>query len=238
MPQLAIDASMRRRRPAAEPLAACAFRLAETLALMRDAAWCAAVGPHRAQRAARARRAGAGAAHARRPRGDRGAARRRRARAGAARSSRSTPARCWRRRPTRAASSAACPPRCCARRRRWSPPSWRARRRVRPRPGFGVVVVEYDSACRLEDLVAERWRGLRPGTVVLVANHGAVEGAVAVTAKAAVREAVDGCLEPPALRARRRRHDAARSRDLGDAVPRASACRRRRSSASATAAWS
>ena len=64
--------------------------------------------------------------------------------------------------------------------------------RVRPRPGFGVVVVEYDSACRIEDLVAERWRGLRPGTVVLVANHGAVAGAVAVTAKAAIRDAVDG----------------------------------------------
>ncbi|HEX6836520.1 MAG TPA: hypothetical protein VF334_08095 [Polyangia bacterium] len=65
--------------------------------------------------------------------------------------------------------------------------------RVRPRPGFGVVVVEYDSTCRIEDVVAERWRGLRPGTVVLVANHGAVAGAVAVTARAAIREAVDDC---------------------------------------------
>ena len=63
--------------------------------------------------------------------------------------------------------------------------------RVRPRPGYGVVVVEYGSACRIEDVVAERWRGLRPGTVVLVANHGAVAGAVAVTARAAVREALD-----------------------------------------------
>ena len=63
--------------------------------------------------------------------------------------------------------------------------------RLRPRPGFGVVVVEYDSACRLEDLVAERWRGLRPGTVVLVANHGAADGMVAVTAKAALSEALD-----------------------------------------------
>jgi hypothetical protein len=63
--------------------------------------------------------------------------------------------------------------------------------RVRPRPGFGVVVVEYESACRLEDRVAERWRGLRPGTVVLVANHGVVDGHVAVTARAAVREALD-----------------------------------------------
>jgi hypothetical protein len=63
--------------------------------------------------------------------------------------------------------------------------------RVRPRPGFGVVVVEYESACHLEDLVAERWRGLRAGTVVLVANHGAVDGMVAVTARAAVREALD-----------------------------------------------
>ena len=63
--------------------------------------------------------------------------------------------------------------------------------RVRPRPGFGVVVIEYESACHLEDLVAERWRGLRAGTVVLVANHGAVDGMVAVTARAAVREALD-----------------------------------------------
>jgi hypothetical protein len=62
---------------------------------------------------------------------------------------------------------------------------------LKPRPGFGVVVVEYDSACRLEDRVAERWRGLRPGTVVLVANHGLVDGHVAVTARAAVREALD-----------------------------------------------
>jgi hypothetical protein len=63
--------------------------------------------------------------------------------------------------------------------------------RIVPRPGFGVVVVEYDSACRLEDRVAERWRGLRPGTVVLVANHGLAGGLVAVTARAAVREALD-----------------------------------------------
>ncbi len=66
--------------------------------------------------------------------------------------------------------------------------------RLRPRPGFGVVVVEYDSACHLEDLVAARWRGLRAGTVVLVANHGAVDGSVAVTARAAVRESVDARL--------------------------------------------
>jgi hypothetical protein len=63
--------------------------------------------------------------------------------------------------------------------------------RIRPRAGFGVVVVEYESACRLEDLVAARWRGLRPGTAVLVANHGAVDGQVAVTARAAVPEALD-----------------------------------------------
>ena len=63
--------------------------------------------------------------------------------------------------------------------------------RIRPRPGFGVVVVEYDSACHLEDLVAERWRGLRPGTVVLVANHGAGDGMVAITARSAVPEAVE-----------------------------------------------
>lgn len=63
--------------------------------------------------------------------------------------------------------------------------------RIRPRAGFGVVVVEYESACRLEDLVAARWRGLRPGTAVLVANHGAVDGMVAVTARAAAPEALD-----------------------------------------------
>jgi hypothetical protein len=63
--------------------------------------------------------------------------------------------------------------------------------RIRPRPGFGVVVVEYDSPCHIEDLVAERWRGLRPGTVVLVANHGCVDGHVAVAAKCAVSEALD-----------------------------------------------
>ncbi|HEY2748192.1 MAG TPA: hypothetical protein VGL86_26400 [Polyangia bacterium] len=66
--------------------------------------------------------------------------------------------------------------------------------RVRPRPGFGVVVVEYDSACHLEDLVALRWRGLRAGTVVLVANHGAVAGSVAVTARAAPRESFEARL--------------------------------------------
>lgn len=63
--------------------------------------------------------------------------------------------------------------------------------RIRPRPGFGVVVVEYESRCHLEDLVAERWRGLRPGTVVLVGNHGCVDGQVAVAARCAVSEALD-----------------------------------------------
>ncbi len=61
---------------------------------------------------------------------------------------------------------------------------------IRPRPGFGVVVVEYASACHIEDLVAERWRGLRPGTVVLVANHGAADGMVTVTARAAAPKAI------------------------------------------------
>jgi hypothetical protein len=56
--------------------------------------------------------------------------------------------------------------------------------RVRPRAGHAaVLVVEYDSACRLEDWVAARWRGLKAGTVVLVANHGWVEGRVAVVAR-------------------------------------------------------
>src|SRR5262249_12390392 len=63
--------------------------------------------------------------------------------------------------------------------------------RIRPRPGFGVIVVEYDSPCHVEDLVAERWRGLRPGTIVLVANSGCVDGMVAVVAKCAVSEALD-----------------------------------------------
>jgi hypothetical protein len=62
---------------------------------------------------------------------------------------------------------------------------------IRPQAGFGVVVVEYSSACSVEDLVAARWRGLRPGTAVLVANHGAVDGLVAVTARAAVPEALE-----------------------------------------------
>lgn len=63
--------------------------------------------------------------------------------------------------------------------------------RLAPRAGFGVLVVEYDSPCRIEDLVAQRWRGLRPGTVVIVANHGGVAGHVAVTARAALPEALE-----------------------------------------------
>jgi hypothetical protein len=62
---------------------------------------------------------------------------------------------------------------------------------LRPRGGFGVLVVEYDSPCRIEDLVAQRWRGLRPGTAVLVANHGGVAGRVAITARAALPEALE-----------------------------------------------
>lgn len=56
---------------------------------------------------------------------------------------------------------------------------------VRPRVGRGVVVVEFDSPCRLEDLVATRQRGLPPGTAVLAANHGAIEGQVTVAARRA-----------------------------------------------------
>jgi hypothetical protein len=63
--------------------------------------------------------------------------------------------------------------------------------RIRPRPGFGAVVVEYESRCYLEDLVAARWRGLRPGTAVLVANWGGVDNMVAVTARSAAPEALD-----------------------------------------------
>ncbi len=63
--------------------------------------------------------------------------------------------------------------------------------KLSPRAGFGVIVVEYDSPCRIEDLVARRWRGLRPGTAVLVANHGGVAGQVAVTARAALPEALE-----------------------------------------------
>ena len=63
--------------------------------------------------------------------------------------------------------------------------------KLTPRAGFGVLVVEYDSPCRIEDLVAQRWRGLRPGTAVLVANHGGVAGHVAVAARAALPEALE-----------------------------------------------
>ncbi|MDB4971364.1 MAG: hypothetical protein JWN44_7053 [Myxococcales bacterium] len=63
--------------------------------------------------------------------------------------------------------------------------------RIRPRPGFGAIVVEYESRCYLEDLVAARWRGLRPGTAVLVANWGGVDGVVSVTARAVIPEALD-----------------------------------------------
>jgi hypothetical protein len=63
--------------------------------------------------------------------------------------------------------------------------------RLSPRAGLGVLVVEYDSPCRIEDLVAQRWRGLRPGVAVLVANHGGVAGQVAVTARAALPEALE-----------------------------------------------
>jgi hypothetical protein len=63
--------------------------------------------------------------------------------------------------------------------------------RVHPRAGHAaVLVVEYDSACRIEDWVAARWRGLKAGTVVLVANHGWVEGRVAVVARCASPEAL------------------------------------------------
>lgn len=58
--------------------------------------------------------------------------------------------------------------------------------RVRPRPGFCSLVVEYESDCRVEDLVAACWRGLRPGTSVLVANHGAVDGGISVFADGAM----------------------------------------------------
>jgi hypothetical protein len=62
---------------------------------------------------------------------------------------------------------------------------------LRPRPGHAAVVIEYDSACRVEDLVAQRWRGLRPGTAVIVANHGWVEGRVAVVARSASPDALE-----------------------------------------------
>jgi hypothetical protein len=62
---------------------------------------------------------------------------------------------------------------------------------LRPRAGGGVLVVEYDSPCRVEDLVAERWRRLRAGTVVLAANHGVVADRVCVAARAATSEALD-----------------------------------------------
>ena len=183
-PQLAIDAD------AGEPLAARAFRLGETLAMLGDATWCAAIGlvgraePHalieralgRHEREELAAIAALLDAAARGP--DPAlesltAGEMLIAAPDPRRFLGSVPAEVLRRTQALVAAELA-----------------RATR-VRPRAGFGVVVVEYDSACRLEDLVAERWRGLRPGTVVLVANHGAVEGAVAVTARAAVREALD-----------------------------------------------
>ncbi len=51
------------------------------------------------------------------------------------------------------------------------------------RPGLGIE--------QRRALVAERWRGLRPGTVVRVGNHGCVDGQVAVAARCAVSEALD-----------------------------------------------
>jgi hypothetical protein len=63
--------------------------------------------------------------------------------------------------------------------------------RLRPRAGRGVVVVEYDSACHLEDMVAARWRGLRPGTAIVAANHSWIEGRVALVARSAAPESLD-----------------------------------------------
>jgi hypothetical protein len=182
-PQLSVDAD-------GEPLTARAFALAETLAPLGDATWCAAVGlvghaePHALVERALARHtrddlvaiAGLLDAAARGPEPaleSLSAAEMLAAAPDPHRFLDSVPAEVLRRTQALVRAELA-----------------RATR-VRPRPGFGVVVVEYESACRLEDLVAARWRGLRPGTVVLVANHGAVEGMVAVTARAAVREALD-----------------------------------------------
>jgi hypothetical protein len=63
--------------------------------------------------------------------------------------------------------------------------------RVHARAGRNVVLLEYESRCRIEDLVGARWPGMRPGTVVLVANPGAVEGMVSLHARAAAPEAIE-----------------------------------------------
>jgi hypothetical protein len=184
MPQLWIDGEE------GEPLAARAFRLGESVALLGDVTWCAALGlvgcaePHVLVERALARHA----------RADLDAV------AGLLDAAARGPE------PARESLNALEMLLAAPEPRRFlaSVPAEMLRRtqlivraelaratRVRPRPGFGVVVVEYDSACHLEDLVAERWRGLRAGTVVLVANHGVADGMVAVTARAAVHEAID-----------------------------------------------
>ena len=183
MPQLALDGD-------AEPLAAHAFRRCEELIAFGDASWCAAVGlvgraePHvlieralgrhaRGELAAIAALLDGGARGPEPALESLNAVEMLAAAPDPRRFLASVPAEVLRQTQALVAAEAS-----------------RAAR-VRPRAGFGVLVVEYESACRIEDLVAERWRGLRPGTVVLVANHGAVAGAVAVTARCAVREAVD-----------------------------------------------
>jgi hypothetical protein len=57
--------------------------------------------------------------------------------------------------------------------------------------GGQLLVVEYASPCRIEELVAERWRGLRPGTAVLVAGHHPTDGQVTLLARAAAPEALE-----------------------------------------------
>jgi hypothetical protein len=189
VPQLSIDA-----RPArgsdGEPLAARAFALGETLAQLGDASWCAAVGlversgSHVLVERARSRHALSdlsaiaalldAAARGPDPATDSLAA---------VEMLIATPD------PRRFVGSVAAE--LLRRTQELVRAELMRTTRLRPRPGFGVVVVEYDSACHVEDLVAERWRGLRPGTVVLVANHGAGAGLVALTARAALPEAVD-----------------------------------------------
>jgi hypothetical protein len=57
--------------------------------------------------------------------------------------------------------------------------------------GGRLLVIEYVSPCRIEELVAARWRGLRPGTAIIVAGHHPTRGEVTLVARAAAPEALE-----------------------------------------------
>jgi hypothetical protein len=183
-PQLQVDAAP------GEPLAARAYRLAETLAPLGDATWCAAVGlidddvPHVLIERALGRHTRVDLVHIAELL-DAGA--------------RGPDPACESLMALEMLSAATDPRRflesvpgqLLARTQSLVRSELNRAARIRPRPGFGAVVVEYESRCYLEDLVAARWRGLRPGTAVLVANWGGVDNMVAVTARSAAPEALD-----------------------------------------------